>query len=642
MFKDSIDILIYWYIDIDIWIYKYWYIDILMISWHVDKSWNFQKTCEAVITPWTCRDYSWKFTLHTFGSFVMVPMGGDHTVPGSCSIWVRELCSWASWLILVKCLCLVEVLKLLLIRLGEWNPLKGILPQKTSGSFLIQAPTALVHTPPLSRNGQQLSLQHLRWSKLLAWTKLSYWRSSSLLLNSMVCNGMILLNLDSKTHQYFLGLPNFPNIKGFGGITWILSGILVGAQRKGEISTTSGTSVADTTPAEVEVADQTDDDGGLSLAELEKECEKQLALAMAQPEETPTDTPQPEETPTGTPQPEETPTGTSFGSKGGGGKGRGNPVKPIPASGNSGNLALALTSGGGLTPSQLHTQELETEVVGELKKFSEEQFEAKVEELKQHHEFKSYCDAVRLEIGEQEDAAPEEKWEFGEQECYLDVVRLMVWIRARQNMRRALGVQVPALGTPSSHAGRTSQGGSPSSQGGSSGNPSSQHHTFSTYDVLSTLHSSLTCHSNSSFTCPNSSFTCPNSSFTCPNSSFTCPNSSFTCPNSSFTCHSHTTTSSNRPNSSFTCHSHTTTSSNPPNSSFTCHCSSCSWWSFSTGGPTCCCGCSWCKAYFKYSQKGIHGVFACSKKPDTPSVVLGTNNQSKKIISPFYCWKSSK
>ena len=251
----------------------------------------------------------------------------------------------------------------------------------------------------------------------------------------MVSNGMTLLNLDSKTHQYFLGLPNFPNIKGFGGITWILSGILVGAQRKGEISTTSGTSVADTTPAEVEVVDQTDDEGGLSLAELEKECEKQLALAMAQPEETPTDTP----------QPEETPTGTSFGSKGGGGKGRGNPVKPIPASGNSGNLALALTSGGGLTPSQLHTQELETEVVGELKKFSEEQFEAKVEELKQHHEFKSYCDAVRLEIGEQEDAAPEEKWEFGEQECYLDVVGLMVWIRARENMRRALGVQVPAL-----------------------------------------------------------------------------------------------------------------------------------------------------------------------------------------------------
>ena len=245
-------------------------------------------------------------------------------------------------------------------------------------------------------------------------------------------SGMTLLNLDSKQISicwfpqlsFYIFLSKsfwWENLLGF----YILSGFLVGAQSKGELSTSDGSSMPGTSTTPADIVDHTDDDGvdGMSLSELEKDCEE--ALAQMVPPVHPSHPPNP-----------------SVSAEGGG---KGRPVTPPATSGNSGNLALALTSGGGLTPSQLHTPELETQVVGELKQLSEEQFEAKVEELKQHHEFNSYCDAVRLEIGGQEDDAPEEKWEFGEQECYLDVVGLMVWIRARENMRRALGVQVPSL-----------------------------------------------------------------------------------------------------------------------------------------------------------------------------------------------------
>lgn len=113
----------------------------------------------------------------------------------------------------------------------------------------------------------------------------------------------------------------------------------------------------------------------------------------------------------------------------------------------SGNIAEALSGGSGLTPSQLHTPELEEQVVSDMKKLSDEQFQSLFEDLKQHPEFPSYCEGIGLELGEGDD--DDEKWVWGEHEPYLDVVGLLVWAKAKQNMSHALGLTPPRLPAPS-------------------------------------------------------------------------------------------------------------------------------------------------------------------------------------------------
>ena len=110
--------------------------------------------------------------------------------------------------------------------------------------------------------------------------------------------------------------------------------------------------------------------------------------------------------------------------------------------GCSGNLAQALRGGGGMiTPSQLATQELEDEVEKELKLLlTDQQFEAKMEECRNHPEFNSYCEGIRYELGFESDVEGAAAWEWGEQEPYLDVLGFLVWVKAKTNMLHALGV----------------------------------------------------------------------------------------------------------------------------------------------------------------------------------------------------------
>lgn len=112
-----------------------------------------------------------------------------------------------------------------------------------------------------------------------------------------------------------------------------------------------------------------------------------------------------------------------------------------PPSDVSGNLARALVGGGGLMPSQLFCPDLEKDVTDSLNKLTEEEFDKRLEEAKTHPEFKSYCDGMRLEIGETGDES--DAWVFGDQEPFLDMVGFLVWVKARENMRKALGVVVP-------------------------------------------------------------------------------------------------------------------------------------------------------------------------------------------------------
>ena len=179
---------------------------------------------------------------------------------------------------------------------------------------------------------------------------------------------------------------------------------------KGEMSTVSGSSVAATSRASEPVVPADGLDGeSVDLAELERECERVLM-----------ETPLPKDPVKETPK-----------------------VKP-PV---SGNIAQALSGGGGLTPSQLHTPELEEQVVSEMKQLSDEQFQSLSEDLKQHPEFPSYCEGIRLELdegGDDDDA----KWVWGEQEPYLDVVGLLVWAKAKQNMSHALGLTPSPLTSP--------------------------------------------------------------------------------------------------------------------------------------------------------------------------------------------------
>ena len=121
------------------------------------------------------------------------------------------------------------------------------------------------------------------------------------------------------------------------------------------------------------------------------------------------------------------------------------PTKPITSpktSDVSGNLARALMGGGGLMPSQLFSPELEQDAQDTLNKLSEGDFEKRLEEAKVHPEYKSYCEGVRMEIGETGDEP--EPWVFGDQEPFLDLVGFLVWVKARENMRKALGVVTPS------------------------------------------------------------------------------------------------------------------------------------------------------------------------------------------------------
>lgn len=121
-----------------------------------------------------------------------------------------------------------------------------------------------------------------------------------------------------------------------------------------------------------------------------------------------------------------------------------------PPSDVSGNLARALVGGGGLMPSQLFCPDLEKDVTDSLNKLTEEEFDKRLEEAKTHPEFKSYCDGMRLEIGETGDES--DAWVFGDQEPFLDMVGFLVWVKARENMRKALGVVVPPPPPPAAPA----------------------------------------------------------------------------------------------------------------------------------------------------------------------------------------------
>ena len=153
------------------------------------------------------------------------------------------------------------------------------------------------------------------------------------------------------------------------------------------------------------------DGESVDLEELERECERVLEMEMVPP---------PKEPPSQTPKP-------TLGA-----------TKPADV---SGNIAQALRGGTGLTPSQLHTAELEAQVEEDLKKLSDDQFQVLCDDLKKHPEFPSYCEGIRMELEEGDDDS--EKWEWGEQEPYLDVVGLLVWAKAKQNMSIALGLIPP-------------------------------------------------------------------------------------------------------------------------------------------------------------------------------------------------------
>lgn len=183
------------------------------------------------------------------------------------------------------------------------------------------------------------------------------------------------------------------------------------------MSTGSGSSVAETSRASepAPVADEMEG-GSEDLEALEREVEREVERAMADPPNEPAKEPA-----------------------------KADPPKVKPSV--SGNIAEALSGGSGLTPSQLHTPELEEQVVSDMKKLSDEQFQSLFEDLKQHPEFPSYCEGIRLELGEGDD--DDEKWVWGEHEPYLDVVGLLVWAKAKQNMSHALGLAPPRLPAPS-------------------------------------------------------------------------------------------------------------------------------------------------------------------------------------------------
>ncbi len=121
------------------------------------------------------------------------------------------------------------------------------------------------------------------------------------------------------------------------------------------------------------------------------------------------------------------------------------PISPTPSD-VSGNLASALVGGGGLLPSQLFSPELEKDATDSLNKLTEEEFDKRVEEAKTHPEFQSYCDGMRLELGETGDEP--DAWVFGLDEPLIDMVGFLVWVKARENMRKALGVVAPPPPAP--------------------------------------------------------------------------------------------------------------------------------------------------------------------------------------------------
>ena len=119
------------------------------------------------------------------------------------------------------------------------------------------------------------------------------------------------------------------------------------------------------------------------------------------------------------------------------------PPAPAAKTEVTGNLALGLEDG--ITPSELYDARVEEMITTRFSKLDETECAALLAAAPVHPEYESYCRAVKLEVGGEDD-----EWKFGRDEPFLDMVGCTVGTskRRKQDPQHRLSSCSPCPASP--------------------------------------------------------------------------------------------------------------------------------------------------------------------------------------------------